>query len=225
MLLAVLSWTVTILYSWGHQNQFGLFERLHVGYESSIPTLFSTLGLFAAGLAAWMLGRSAHRTLIRRGWLLVAALFAFMGVDEACQIHEMFDQMDSAALPALFHYPWVLPYTLLVIAMAALLLPFWLALPRPTRWGMALGGAVFVASALGMEFVENLAIARYGDAAYYTMTGQVMLLLEETGEMLGVAIMLRTMLQRLTEDAPDGLQLAWRHPVEQARPVRMRRRR
>lgn len=191
--------TVAVADAFGAGRLFGLRNMFLLTHERNVPTLISALALLAcAGGAAlnrlWAApGRDA------RDWLVTALVFTFLAFDEACQIHELFNKIPVRDLQP-FHYVWVFPYAVAVACFVAWLLPFLARLPRPTRRGLLLGFGVFVGSALGMELIEGALATRFREAAYDQWWMTVLNTVEETGEFVGVAILLRSLLFNL----PDG---------------------
>lgn len=102
--------------------------------EQSIPTLFSTLLLLAcAGLLVAVASRSAR---LRTRWRLLAAVTAFLGIDEAISMHEATIPPLRRLLDAdgILYSAWVVP------------------------------AALFLGSAIGIELVEGWIASSYGDA-------------------------------------------------------------
>jgi len=166
--------------------------------EQSIGTLFSTLLMVAASLLLLLTGADARR---RRGWdapywLVLAAGFAFMAVDEAAAIHEIFQAPLRAALDtsgALF-YAWVIPYTVLVVALAPFLLRFVRRLPAATRRDFVIAGGIYLTGAVGMELVEGWLQDVVG---FQSLPMEFAFLAEEVMEMLGVAYFIAAILSHL----------------------------
>lgn len=187
-----------IAYGFGHMRAFGLRRLFDVGGEQNVPAFYSALALLACGLAA-LLNRSVETS--RRSasaWLLIAAGFAFLSFDEACSFHEQINKDAPAlGLSGPFLYVWVIPYGLLTLAALAIMLPFVRTLPSRVRNILLAGGAIYVASALGMEMVEGVLTTQLGRDVFEHGLMRMYLALEEGGEMLGVAIMLRGLLENL----------------------------
>ena len=197
LLLHLGVWTA---YALGHQRLFGLRRLFDVFEEQNFPAYFSALALLACALAAL-----ANRTLepSRRaalGWLMVAAGFALLSLDEACSLHELFSRnAPPLGLAGPFLYVWVIPYSLLTLVAVAVVLPFVRTLPPPTRRTLAIGGVIYIAAALGMEMLEGVITTYLGGRALYDHAPMRMFLaVEEGGEMLGVAVMLRGLLENMS---------------------------
>ncbi len=132
-----------------------------VDEEKNLPTAFAVfLLLFATVLLA---GTAALE--LRSGgrwgwhWMLLAAGFALMTVDEAWSLHERLIAPGRRLLGGgelgIFFYAWVL----FAIGLLALLVPvflrFVLDLPRATRNRFILAGLLFVGGAIGTELVAG----------------------------------------------------------------------
>lgn len=187
----------------GHHRLLGMSDRLNMTEELSLPTFFSALALAACALVAALLSRNAAIARERRGWTILAVGFLFLAFDEACTIHELFDEFVTH-LDGPFLYAWVIPYGLATLVAVGVLFPFWWRLPSAPRVGLAVGASIFVGSALGMELVESTIVSAAGDEIYDTSRMMLFLVIEEGGEMIGVAVLLRSLLAYLTAGAAPG---------------------
>lgn len=153
--------------------------------EGNVPTWFSSAGLLACGLVAFLLRRRA------RGLTAFAFLLSVAAVDEVAMFHE------RAAAWLLEHRGDVPPIAVwllgavLAAALAATLVPTLRRLPPAVRTRLVVSAVVFVVSAVGVETLGQAWARRHGwHNAVYTF----LVLLEECGEMLGAALCLRALL-------------------------------
>ncbi|ONG52310.1 hypothetical protein BKE38_14690 [Pseudoroseomonas deserti] len=196
-------------------RESSLSNVLNMLEETSIPTVVSTAGLLAAALAALLIALSARASgeRLARSWFFVAACLAFMALDEGAALHDRltFLLQGRFALGGVFYLGWVLPYLLLAGLCAVLCLPLAWQLPRRTLARILLAGAVFAGAALGLEMVESAVIhaaagpgvaLRDVDLAAINRTPLMTALvtLEELGELLGIALLLRALLLHLVQD-------------------------
>jgi hypothetical protein len=183
----------------GHPTLMGISREFRLQEEANIPSFFSALALFATALAALAvchaLPRGDHD---RLAWKVIAGLFTFMAFDEAGQIHELI-MLPHALLryDHYLHYFSVFPYLVVVATLAVILFPFWLRLSRDVRFMFAVAGILYVLSAVGMEVLENQLVT--AGVPEHALRMALNYTLEELGEMLAVAIFLRTILTRLAE--------------------------
>lgn len=186
------------LFELGRDHQLGLFRLFNLSEEGNVPTWFSatTLLLCAALLGiTWRVVRAAGEQYTRH-WAGLALMFLFMAVDEGASIHELLilPLRSLFAAERALYFAWVIPYGIAVAFFALAYLRFLRALPRRTGLLMLAAGLLFVAGALGMEMLSPY---------IYDWTGEVslpmfvMLLVEETLEMLGVAVFIYALLDHL----------------------------
>jgi hypothetical protein len=198
-LLIAAHWTFVLLAASGHKQLLGLPRLFFMGNEANVPAFFSALAIMAAAVLAALIARTERidgKWAAR--WLVVGALLVFMSFDEAASIHELLDRVEARRADAgIFYYAWVIPYFALVVIVAASLFAFWLRLPARTRTGLAVSAAVYCAGAIGMELVQGAFAAQAGRAAYRTLRMSVYITFEEGAEMLGVALLIRTLLAHL----------------------------
>lgn len=196
--LLLLHVAVSIAYGLGHQHLGGVRKLFDVSEERNVPTYFSALALLACGLTALLNLALDPAPRAARAWLLMAAGFIYLSFDESCAIHELLNRVGGGlGLSGPLLYFWVIPYGALALVAAAVFLPFLRDLPAATRNGLVLGGCVYVAGALGMELAEGAIVTHFGQQVFQHGWMRLFLGIEEGGEMIGVAILLRTLLGNL----------------------------
>ena len=188
--------------AFGLDSVFGTRRLFDLGGEHNVPTFVAALALLACAVVAYKTAATfPAKTSSRRAWALVCAIFVFLAFDEAVQIHELSGALvrGIADLSSIMRWVWGIPYAALTLVVAAVLLPWWLQLPHRVQQGLLLSGAIFVVSALGLETVASVYAAQAGDAARAGLLYNAEVILEEAGEMLGVALALRYLLLHLGE--------------------------
>ncbi|MDG5489360.1 hypothetical protein NYR55_12110 [Sphingomonas sp. BGYR3] len=208
--IATVHTLVIIAAAAGHMNLYGLSRQFNLSEESNIVTTIAAGALVLGGVGAMLVSRLEARPAWRRGWLGASLCLFFMGLDEAAQVHELFSTISLAWLTGRDQTQnWVAIYLLILFAAGVYFINFWLSLPPGIKSGLALGGGIFVTSAVGLEIVEALLLRTYGVELYYQWAGQFQLFVEEVGEMVGVAIINYTVARRLHALTPDGMTLQW----------------
>ena len=141
--------------------------------ERTVPAAFSALLLFAAGAAAFALGRQLGRT----RWFALAAFLTFMALDEGLAIH---DRVEGS-----IYHDWQVVYLPVIAAGAAA----WLAVLRalggqPAARRIYVAGAVAWTASQLVEFVQW----RDGPEAMDVVGYVALMTTEETLEMIGSAL-------------------------------------
>lgn len=174
----------------------GLFN---LDAEGNIPTLFATLALAAAAGAAWLLYRATKAEgRESRGWLAFSLLLALVAVDEYVRLHERLNAYgDRSPDGGWMWNPGVFPYAIVAAGLGLWLFSFWLKQSRSVRLGLAAGGILFVASAVGVEMIQN--VERASGAVGLELHLGATVLAEEIGELVACALLLRAFLVRLVE--------------------------
>lgn len=186
----------------GHHRLYKISDMFRLDREGNLPSFFSALALLAGAMAANAVRMALPGDARERiGWGIFAVAFLFMGIDEAVSIHEMIQTPEFlrhlGRISHFFYYFGILPYLLFCAWLAIYLFPFWLRQSPSVRNGMAIGGICYVIAAVGMELIENNLVST--GVTYYSLRMAVNFALEELGEMVAVAIFLRTFLTRLAE--------------------------
>ena len=177
----------------------------YVRMEQNVPTLYSSMILFAAALLCLLIARAHGRTdrAYVRHWAALSFVFAFLSLDEFASFHEQAtdpvrEQLGITRGPLFF--AWVIPGAALVALLGIALLPFLRHLPKPTRRRMLAAGMLFLSGAIGFEMIGGAYKAAYGplNMGYVLITT-----VEETLEMVGVAVLLYGLLAYIPTILPD----------------------
>lgn len=189
---------LAIMDALGHSGLLGLARLLRVEEEANLPSFFSSLALLSCALVAFAnRSRLGDHAPDSSAWSVLATFFAFLALDEAAMLHELANQLNhQLELTSVLPYLGVFVYLPVVIGLAALLLPFWLRQDRHLRVMLATGAAIYVAAAIGLELAENALIT--AGWHYSDLPLRIAVTLEESGEMVGVAVFLYTFLTRFS---------------------------
>jgi hypothetical protein len=122
-----------------------------------------------------------------------------LSFDEGGDLHERLGFLISQfrRTQGVFNDPWLLPYSLVVLAAAIYFWPLVKTLPSRIKVQFVISGLLFVGSAFGMEMIEGYYETYYGhweDSRYSILVG-----IEEVGEMLGFAVFIDAVLGYLNE--------------------------
>ncbi|GAB3555805.1 hypothetical protein GCM10027404_33230 [Arthrobacter tumbae] len=185
------------------------FDRIHfwfyffdVGREINVPTWFSSgMWLIAAVLTGVYAARSSR---YRISWWVFSVVCVVFSIDEMLELHERLDVIGhelSVFLPFDLGFVWVIPGAVIALSIVAFLLRLIISLPTGVRNGLLLAGLVFISGALGVETLAGLTLASDGvTPAFFVFT-----LLEETLEMVGIALCLAALLHLIEyRPSPTG---------------------
>src|SRR5690606_22933135 len=103
------------------------------------------------------------------------------------------------------------------LAVGLLLLQFWIGLPWPTRTGLAGAALLYCGGALGMELLESALVSRAGQTVYGSWQASLIITLEEVAELLGVALLVRTLLSHLALAPAQAVSLRFAQPSPSVR--------
>lgn len=182
-------------FAFGQDSFFGLIGLFDLHSERNIPTLFSSLQLALAGLLLFLIG-SKHQSSGEKfiAWIVLAAIFLFLAIDETAVIHERLSEPVRAVLNpgGFFYFPWVIPYGIVVMLILVGFSRFLMQLPKPISTWFLASGAIYIGGAIGFEMLSARHKQLFGSdnvsyALYYTV--------EETLEMLGIALFLYALLK------------------------------
>jgi hypothetical protein len=187
-------------YTGHYPTSGGIIRLFNLDLEANIPASYSMILLLVASA---ILGLITTLEKMRRApgvayWLLLAAGFLAMALDEACSLHEKLNKPFNVLLGSnargIFYFSWVLPAAALVAGLALLFVGFLRRLPAPTGRAFSVAGIIYVGSAVGVEALAG----RYAELnGYNNLTYAFIVVLEEGLEMTGVILFLRSLLDYL----------------------------
>lgn len=202
ILFALHVFALILYHGLGHDYAMGYVPLTHMDMEANIPTMasFMMMALCACALGL-MASRETDNKRHKRAWALLAILFVLLAMDEVLMFHE---QVASPLTHTVMQenaprFAWIVAYGLLVAAVGAFFLKWFLELRRDLQISLFISGAIFLSGALGMEFaaskyVESLP-AGYTDIR--TLTFDLMATVEEMLEFSGLAYFLFTLVKEL----------------------------
>jgi hypothetical protein len=187
-------------------SESDLIDYFSLSEESNVPTWYSSALLLAnAGAFALIAAtRGPGKGELRVHWAGLALLFLYMSIDEMVQIHEWLNALPPlqgfhGGLHGFLYFSWVIPAAIVVTLIALAYLPFLRRLPRATRKGLILAGAVYVGGAIGVELLLGKWTDLHGEENMgYALIDAV----EEGMEIAGASILLSTLLGYLA--GPGG---------------------
>jgi hypothetical protein len=213
-LLAIHLAAKLIYFGAGNANLFGFAPLFDLVSEQSVPNFFSAAALMGVAGAAGLIARTQalRGERLKGQWRFVTLVALFLAFDEGAAIHDRLTVPVQSLLNShgLLFVGWVIPYSALVLVTAYLMWPLARSLPVPIRNQLIVAAGIYVASALGLEMVEAAQMDRAtagdsvtdvdGWAINHTPSMVALVTIEETGEMLGVALALRALLSYLTDN-------------------------
>ncbi len=177
----------------------GSIRLFDLDTEGNLPTQYSALQLLGAGVLFWLIGRAHKFEGSADGlWTVLAVIFLFLAFDEANQVHERFIRPVRAMLDThgLLYWPWVIPYASAFTVLGLAFSRFLARLPRHTARLFLVAAAIYVSGAIGFDMLGGRWIeSNETRNIVYSMLYTV----EETLEMLGIALLIYAQLDYLSE--------------------------
>ena len=180
-----------------HKEYVTGLAMINLDGEHNLPALFSIGLLLCASMLLALIAilEGKHRAPDVSKWMILAAGFVLMALDEALAIHEKAIEPLRALLGGenlgIFFFAWVIPGIALVAALGVFFLPFMLRLPRRTAIAFAISAAIYLGGALGVELVEGW--WREGHT-HRNLVYHFLVSLEEGMEMIGIVAFIHALL-------------------------------
>jgi hypothetical protein len=131
------------------------FATFSLDGEANVPAWFSSALLLSAAALVGLVSidAAARRARWSRHWAGLAFVYAGLSLDETAQIHERIGSYLRAHfdLHGPLHYAGVIPALLAAFLVGVTYFRFFRALPRQTRWGIAVAATLYIGGAAVVE--------------------------------------------------------------------------
>ena len=186
-----------------------LISFFYVDKESNLPTFYSSLALLFCSVLLAIIAKSKYKNYdkYRHYWKFLSLIFLYLSIDENAKIHEMTAATVRSFLnvSGFLYYAWVIPAIILFSLFALIYLKFVLSLPKKIRFLFIFAAAIFVSGAVGIEMIEaNFRLIE----GKHNLTYAIMATVEETFEMVGIAIFMYALLKYLQQYI-EPLKIRW----------------
>jgi hypothetical protein len=191
------------LSQYGSNGPLGALRLLDLNGELTVPAWYSSMLMWtAAGLLALhaiISGKSGLKA--RWYWWALAAILAYLSLDETSEIHEFAGDMllPSGLNPGGFlAFRWVIVAAPLLVLGGLAFVPFLLSLPRTIAWRIVLAGTVYVGGAYGVELIGGYLSETRGQASHAFIAAVIV---EESMEMIGLTLFIIVLIELLVRQS------------------------
>ena len=197
-----------VLFYFGHdyvdREVLVFVELFDFGSEANLPTLYSSVLLLLCSILLAVIGEARHRSgaPFANHWRCLAVIFLYLCVDESVSLHEHLNRplRSFLDLPGIFHYAWVIPYSITLGFLLLVYRGFIVHLPEGTRRLFLVAGIAYVSGALGLELLgAHLAVLHGKETAVYVTVSTV----EESLEMLGLLLSVYALMSYMNSELRD----------------------
>lgn len=192
LLLNFLSIFLAINHDGSNTLESFIIRLFDFNQEANIPSFFSSLQFLTASILLLVITiykKTSGKKYI--GWLGMTLLFFLLMVDEAVSIHEfllgfLVEKYNSSTF---FYYVSLFAFGLVLLGIVLIYIPFFNHLNRKLLFSMLLSAGVFLLGAIVFETIGNNTLDTDGLSFGYRLIYTI----EETLEMLGLAIFINTL--------------------------------
>lgn len=190
---------------------FEMSNRVDFDDEASIPTWFSQFILLSiavgAFISAYLSRPRSNKNNSRIFWLIVGGISFLLSIDEVAALHEFVLQTvhlltfgESGATKS--NNAWVMVLPFITIGALALVWRAIRNLSKQIVWLFVLGGAIYLAGAVGIDIITN------ADAANNFINAGILVAIEESMELIGSSIILFAIIRHLELNHSGKIKLA-----------------
>lgn len=199
--------TVVSKHYWGHDYVRGLIPLFDMDKEQNIPTYFTVAEILLCACLAYVVA-VAEKNRRRRDhlyWMGLCFICLYLSIDEFASIHELvvnrfFRQGGDISKP--FYFSWVIPYSVVAIAVGLLYVRFLLRLPAHIRRLIIVSGCLYVGGAIVAEFFVGYRFEHYShwrkDLIY-----DLIVACAETLEMVGLLTLIYALMSYIDRYVKD----------------------
>jgi hypothetical protein len=178
----------------------GPLRQVDLNAEANLTAWFGSFLLLSCAAVSGAIAvaeRDRDRALGHR-WTVLALLLLLMSVDESAQLHDMATGPLRRTLGTelgLFHFAWVIPALVALVAVALHLHPLVRSLEARERTRLLVGAAVYLGGAVVMEMVGGLVVDVDVEVNGYTLPYLATVTVEEGCELVGALLILGALLE------------------------------
>jgi hypothetical protein len=168
--------------------------------EQTIATWFSSMLLGVNGFLSLALRSTEQELRLLKYWTTLGWLLLVLSLDEAASLHERTGLLlANLRLEGAFEYAWVIPGTVAVLLAGVWFLGLFRHLEPRLRNLLMAAGFLYVAGALGVEFLEGAVAsgALFGAVGEKGTAYNSVVAIQELMEMAGLVILLMAFLREL----------------------------
>lgn len=182
-----------------------IVQLFHLDRENNIPSFYSAVALLIAAALLTVIAVLKRGDRFRAHWAGLALIFLYIGIDESVSLHEKLMPVVRNTLDAsgFLYFAWVIPYSVMLVVFLVAYAKFVFHLPKRSRLLFVLSGTIYVTGALGFELIGGYFFEICGDHCFKY---QVFMTIEETLEMVGVALFIFALTDYLEKEFA-GLQI------------------
>lgn len=185
-----------VAYQFHIAPNYTLYGKFYFDQERNFPSYFSSLLLLLVAVLLRLIATTKHRQYdpFSQHWKWLAAIFVFLGLDEAISLHELLiDPLREAwHTSGYLRFPWVVVGGILVLSIGLYYLRFLRSLPASTQWRFALAGFLYVLGTIGMEMVSG---SFFIETDLHNLPYEFTMTIEETLEMTSMIFFVATLLK------------------------------
>ncbi|WP_066120722.1 hypothetical protein [Geminocystis sp. NIES-3709] len=163
--------------------------------EMNFPTLYSVFLLIISAIILkqiFLLKKQLHDPFFKH-WRNLYYIFIFLSLDEGLQLHEaLILRSVGDRLIGIFHFVWVIPYTILVIISIFYFAKLLATLPTEIMRLFLFSGGLYIGAALGFEMLEGAWVRIAG--GMQNLAYSLLATTEEILEMIAIIIFINTLL-------------------------------
>jgi hypothetical protein len=189
--------TQSVKIHYGYKTLGSIIPEFDLNSENNIPTWYSSSALLLASALLAMIGlvKLHWQETYARHWVVLAAIFLFLSLDEAASIHEKGNNLARMIMPGIIesgylsrylYFAWVVFGVPFVLLFSLAYLRFLIHLPAKTRFLFVLAGIIYVGGALGVEMLGARDFSLYGEGR--PLVHSMLILWEEGFEMFGIVV-------------------------------------
>jgi hypothetical protein len=178
-----------------HSYVFGLVPIFDLDNERGIGNLFSSVLLLVCATLLLLISYTKKKGSNKKDWHWtgLSLIFYFLVLDEFVSIHERLTDPIRNLLntSGILYFAWVIPYSIIVVILLLIYIPFVFRLPRKFGMLFLLSGLIYLTGAIGFELIGSYYFGLHGEKKLILY---IIASVEETFEMMGAIFFIYSLL-------------------------------
>ncbi len=180
-----------------HGRLLGLVDQFNLDFEKNIPTFFQTFLIFFSALLIFFIIRAndTKEKIPKHYWIILFIMILYMGIDEIVVLHErmniFINEFYGNQLQGIFYYPWVIIGSIIALVFIIYFTFLIIKIDKRIRSLFIIAAFLYLFGAILMEMISGF----YFDIFGRNFTYQLLVNLEESAEMFGIAVFIRALIK------------------------------
>ena len=180
-----------------HKRLLGFVELFHLERENNFPTFFQTTLIFFSALIIFFILKFniTKEKIPKHYWITLLIMFLYMGTDEIVGLHEkityIIEKIYGYQMHGFLYFPWVIIGIIIALVFIIYFSFLIIKIDKKIRRMLIISAFLYLFGEIIVEMISGF----YADKFGMDFTYQLLVTLEESTAMFGIAIFIKTLIK------------------------------